>query len=108
MNVQLKNDAGVTRQVKVGFSWTAFFFGGIPFFFRGLPMHGGLYVGLVILLIAGAPKEHQLKALVQVANIVLGFLMNKLTVQYYLKNGYKPIGDGWDLAAKKWNLSLPS
>ncbi len=44
MVVTLKNDAGLTRQVKVGFSWTAFFFGPFPFFFRGMSGSGVIWI----------------------------------------------------------------
>ena len=40
MFVQLSNETGVVREVKVGASWTAFFFGGFPFFFRGMAIQG--------------------------------------------------------------------
>jgi hypothetical protein len=35
MKVKLKNNAGVVKKVKVGFSWTTFFFGGWVAIFRG-------------------------------------------------------------------------
>jgi hypothetical protein len=33
--VRLKNKVGVVKEVKVGFSWTTFFFGGFVAMFRG-------------------------------------------------------------------------
>ena len=48
MIVTMKNDAGLIRQVKIGFSWTAFFFGGIPFFFRGIPVYGVMWITLAM------------------------------------------------------------
>ena len=93
MFVTLKNDSGLTRQVKVGFSWTAFFFGGIPFFFRGLPGKGVLWLLLGMFTFG-------------ISNFFLMFLINKHTAQYYLDNGYKPVGAGWDVAGPKWGVSL--
>ena len=40
MLVKFRNEMGINREVKVGFSWTSFFFGGFPFLFRGMPLHG--------------------------------------------------------------------
>ncbi|MBI4984844.1 MAG: hypothetical protein HZC24_05745, partial [Rhodocyclales bacterium] len=61
MKVAFKNPGGVVRQVKVGFSWTILFFGGFPFFFRGMPLHavGFIIAGLVTM---------------GVSNIVLAFI----------------------------------
>ena len=94
MVVNFKNDAGVTREVKVGFSWTGFLFGGIPFFFRGMPIHGVAWLVLGVVTFG-------------LTNLILGFLINKQTANYYLEHGYKPTGEGWDAAAAKWNLKLP-
>ncbi len=35
MKVNMKNSVGVIKKVKVGFSWTTFFFGGFVAMFRG-------------------------------------------------------------------------
>ena len=56
MVVSMKIDAGLVKQVKAGFSWTAFF--------------------------------------------------NKQTAHYYLEHGYKPVGEGWDVAGPKWGISF--
>ena len=93
MMVTLENEAGLKRQVKVGFSWTAFFFGGIPYFFRGIPSRGIMWILLNVFTCG-------------ISNIFLMFLINKHTAQYYLENGYKPIGDGWDIAGPKWGVSV--
>lgn len=95
MMVNLKNEAGLVRQVKVGFSWTGFFFGGIPFFFRGMPGHGALWI-LLGLFTCG------------ITNLILSFIINKQTAHYYLERGYKPSGDGWNVAALKWGVAMPA
>ena len=37
MMASMENEAGIVRRVKVGISWTAFFFEGFPFLFRQGP-----------------------------------------------------------------------
>lgn len=93
MKVALQNEVGLIREVKVGFSWTAFFFGGIPYFFRGIPTRGLLWIILSVITCG-------------VSNIFLMFLINKHTAQYYLEHGYKPIGEGWEKAGPKWGVSI--
>ena len=94
MLVTLKNDAGLTRQVKVGFSWTSFFFGSFPFFFRGMAGSGliWLVVGFITL---------------GLSSIYLWFTINKKTAHHFMDIGYKPAGEGWNVASIKWGVSLP-
>lgn len=91
MRVRFVNDVGIVRRVKVGFSWTAFFFGGFPFLFRGMPFHGFGFIVIAFLTFG-------------VSNLILCFIINKMTAQYYLEHGYKPIGSGWDIAGRKWGV----
>lgn len=92
MKVRMENGAGLARNVKVGFSWTSLFFGGLPFFFRGMPVHGAIW--LVLSLVTCG-----------LSNIPLMFLINKMTAHYYLERGYRPVGPGWDWAGAKWGIS---
>lgn len=92
MKVTMQNSAGFARKVKVGVSWTALFFGGLPFFFRGMPMHGLIW--LLLSIVTGS-----------ISNLVLMFLMNKMTARYYLERGYRPVGPGWDTANAKWGIA---
>jgi len=87
----MKNDAGLVRQVKVGFSWTAFFFGGFPFFFRGMPIQGIIWIVLSMITLG-------------ISNLLLMFMINKQTAHHYLENGYKPTGEGWEVASTKWGI----
>ncbi|WAW10913.1 hypothetical protein NB640_04540 [Oxalobacter vibrioformis] len=91
MMVSMKNEAGLVRQVKVGFSWTAFFFGGFPFFFRGMPVHGIIWIVLSMLTFG-------------ISNLFLMFIINRQTAHYYLEHGYRPVGDGWNIAGTKWGI----
>jgi len=95
MLVNMKNDVGLVREVKVGFSWTGFFFGGFPFFFRGIPLYGVAWVVLSLLTLG-------------FSNLILAFLINKQTAHYYLEHGYKPVGEGWALAGQKWGIAVPA
>ena len=90
----MKNDAGLTRQVKVGFSWTAFFFGPLPFLFgRGMP------VQFLVWLVLGTITFG-------IGTIYLWFAINKITAKHYLEKGYKPTGPGWDVAGLKWGVEV--
>jgi hypothetical protein len=93
MLVSMKNDSGIVRQVKVGFSWTAFFFGGLPFFFRGMHIQGIIFVVLALITFG-------------ISNLFLMFIINKQTAHYYLEHGYKPTGDGWNVAGPKWGMAV--
>ena len=93
MRVHFKNSAGLLREVKVGFSWTSFFFGPLPFFFRGIPLQGLAWI-VAALLTCG------------LTNIYLWFTINKKTAQHYLENGYRPVGEGWEVAAPRWGVAM--
>ena len=92
MMVSMRNDAGVTKQVKVGFSWTSFFFGPFPFFFRGMALQGLIWIVLNMVTMG-------------LSTIYLWFTINKKTAHHYLENGYKPVGNGWDVAGSEWGVS---
>ena len=92
MFVSMKNDAGVIRTVEVGFSWAALLFGGIPFFFRGMPAYG--MVWLVLTFITAG-----------ISNLFLAFMINAQTARYYLDRGYHPIGKGWEIAGPAWRMT---
>ncbi|OAN50733.1 hypothetical protein A6A04_17420 [Paramagnetospirillum marisnigri] len=93
MIVSMQNDAGLTRQVKVGFSWTAFFFGGFVYFFRGMPVHGLIWLVLSVVTFG-------------LSNLFLMFMINKASAHYYLEHGYKPVGPGWEIASPKWGITV--
>ena len=91
IKVSFVNSVGLTREVKVGFSWAAFFFGGFPFFFRGMPVQGIIWVILSLLSLG-------------ISNLILPFLINKLSAHHYLENGYTPTGSDWDTAGPLWGI----
>ena len=91
MVVKMQNDVGHVREIKVGLSWTAFFFGAFPFFFRGMPAQGFIWlIGSIITM--------------GVAGIFLMFQINKMTARHYLNKGYKPVGEGWEYAGTKFGI----
>jgi len=93
MFVTVKNDSGLTQQIKVGCSWTAFFFGPFPFLFRGMTSQFFVWFLLSFCTLG-------------LSNIYLWFAINKMTAKHYLERGYKPAGEGWNVAAVKWGISI--
>lgn len=81
MRINLVNDAGQTKTgVKVGFSWTTFFFGFLPTIFRG--DWKWLIIQLVVACITCG-----------VSSLVFMFIYNKLYINDLLEKGYKPADD---------------
>ncbi|SDO16731.1 hypothetical protein SAMN04487897_10976 [Paenibacillus sp. yr247] len=76
-NVHLKNNVGVPKTLKVGFSWTTFFFGGWVAMFRGQwgEVAKWFFLNPITLGIWG---------------IVQCWTANKKTVIYHLEKGYEP------------------
>ena len=99
--VALKNDQGIVRNVKVGFSWTVFFFGGVPFLFRGIPLYA---IALMLPLVGGASGGPGI-VIGFIIDVVIAFHANKWTAIYYIEHGYKPVGEGWDVANREWSLA---
>lgn len=92
IKVQMTNPAtGDVKKIKVGFSWTVFFFGIFPFLFRGMVKHFFIW-WLIGIFTAG------------LSNFYLMFAINRKTALYWHEKGYRPSGTGWDYASAKWNL----
>lgn len=83
------------KQVKVGFSWTVFFFGFWPALFRGD------WKWLIVLLIVDCLGIFTYGVLTCVFDIVFAFFYNKLYIQDLIQKGYRPSDD----AQKKILLS---
>lgn len=92
MNVNLKNDLGQVKQVKLGFSWTAFFFGFfVPVFRQDWKWAGIMFgAGLVAGVIA---NQLNVPYIGLGLNIVWGLLYNKLHVKELLAKGWQPATD---------------
>jgi len=79
-NVKLVNQTGVAKELKVGFSWTVFFFGGWVAMFRGQWSEVAKWVFL-------NPITLGFWGLIQCWNA------NKKTIISYLEKGYQPASD---------------
>ncbi|WP_100374806.1 hypothetical protein [Bacillus sp. FJAT-45037] len=85
MHVKLQNEAGVVKEVKIGFSWTTFFFGFFPALFRGdlmwavIMFVAALAIGALTLGFGG-----------WIPGVVFSFVYNKIYIKELLKKGYAP------------------
>ncbi|MFD1471009.1 DUF2628 domain-containing protein [Companilactobacillus mishanensis] len=73
------------KQVKVGFSWTTFFFGFIPAIFRW-----DLKWFLIILIIEIIASIPTLGFGFSVVGIIFSFFYNRLYINDLIKKGYRP------------------
>ncbi|MCH1627846.1 DUF2628 domain-containing protein [Fredinandcohnia quinoae] len=88
MKIELKNPAGLTKRVKVGFSWTTFFFGFFPALFRG-----DLKWAIIMFIIAAALGSFTFGLGGIIADIVFAFIYNKLYIKEMIEKGYQPAND---------------
>jgi len=81
MNVNLVNPTTKqVKQVKVGFSWTIFFWGIFPPLFRGDWKWFAIILALDIVTVFGAP----------IVSLVFSFIYNKLYINDLIAAGYQP------------------
>ena len=80
MKVRLKNNIGIVKECKIGFSWTNFFFGAFTPAFRGDWKYCGIMV-LCAFFTFG------------ISWLVFPFLYNKLYINDLLKKGYTPASE---------------
>ncbi|CAM4119183.1 hypothetical protein [Lederbergia lenta] len=85
MRVKLRNDAGVVKDVKIGFSWTTFFFGFFPALFRGdlkwaaIMFVSSVAIGLITFGFGG-----------WIPGIIFSFIYNNIYIKDLLEKGYRP------------------
>ena len=78
---------GIRKEVKVGFSWTTFFFGFFVPLFRGdlkwaaIMFFGAILLGIATAGIGGA-----------VLGIVMSFVYNKIYIKELIAKGWNPAG----------------
>ena len=85
MKIRLRNTAGVVKEVKVGFSWTTFFFGFIPALIRG-----DLKWALIMVLLAGVAGVFTLGVGAWIPGIIFSFIYNKIYIKNLMEKGYTP------------------
>ena len=87
--VQLKNqNTEEIKRVKVGYSWTVFFWGFIPSLFRKDWM-GALVIFVLNIFVSYLIGTYGLL----VADGIIGALYNKNYISRLLKDGYAPVSD---------------
>lgn len=85
MHVDLKNASGGIKNVKVGFSWTTFFFGFFPALFRGdlkwaaIMFITSFFIGIFTLGFGA-----------WIPGIIFSFIYNKMYIKELLEKGYVP------------------
>jgi hypothetical protein len=107
------------RTVKVGWSWTLFFFSnlfGLPLFLRRLPKWGLLFLGIAILgnilqvMLAPNSLLFSLSGTYIGLAIWMGLKGNEITAKAYLDKGWvfaKPESNAAEFARSKWNIAEP-
>ncbi|MDL4843262.1 DUF2628 domain-containing protein [Aquibacillus rhizosphaerae] len=84
----LKNEAGITKKVKIGFSWTTFFFGFIPALIRG-----DLKWAVIMFLLAAVAGAFTFGVGAWIPGLIFSFVYNKLYIKELLEKGYKPANE---------------
>jgi hypothetical protein len=79
------NKAGLTKEVKVGFSWTTFFFGFFPALFRG-----DLKWAAIMFIISAVIGGFTAGIGAFVSGIVFSFVYNKIYIKELIEKGYQP------------------
>lgn len=85
MKVSLRNNAGVIKQVKVGFSWTTFFFGLLPALFRG-----DLKWFIIMLIAEIILGSFTVGIGAGIVGIVFAFIYNKIYIRGLLEKNWRP------------------
>ena len=120
MKVGMQNPkTGEIKQVKVGWSWTLFFFSGmfgIPLFLRGLHTWGAVFlaVGSINLIMRTPTEEVQVISMLFNAAIYLGLQLymsikgNELTAKNYLEKNWTFVdaeSEDTALAKQRWGIA---
>ena len=90
---------GLRKEVKVGFSWTVFFFGFFVPLFRGdlkwaaIMFFGTILLGFATLGIGGG-----------VLGIVMSFVYNKIYIKDLIEKGWTPVGEENRLLLEEKNI----
>lgn len=91
MKITLKNDAGVVKRRKVGFSWTTFFFGFLPALFRGdLKWAAIMFISEAVV---GGITFFMLGLGATIVGIIFSFKYNQIHIKELLEKGYYPVDE---------------
>lgn len=102
MKVELKNyNTGEIKQVKVGYSWTVFFWGFLPSLFRK-DWLGALVIFVLNLFVSYLVGSYGLL----VADAIIGALYNKNYISRLLHDGYVPISNHDKSLLKQNNIII--
>ncbi|BFH18012.1 DUF2628 domain-containing protein [Paenibacillus melissococcoides] len=85
MHVQLVNAQGAAKNVKLGFSWTTFFFGFFPALFRG-----DLKWAAIMFICAVLFGLFTLGLGAWIPGIIFSFIYNKMYIRELMEKGYRP------------------
>ena len=97
IHIKLKHKASSqVREIKVGWSWTCFLFGGFfgfPLFLRELNFWGTVMIGLLVFrpvmdLAGAAPLSLIVDLIMLVLSIWFGIKANEMAAKNYLSNGW--------------------
>lgn len=96
MKIKVKNEVGNVKEIKIGFSWTVFFFGFFVPFIRGDFKWGLIMLGIsIVLSVIGMPFVAPL------VGLVFSFLYNKLYARDLFDKGYRGMSAEDDEILKK-------
>lgn len=96
MRVRMRNAAGGIKDVKVGFSWTTFFFGFFPALFRG-----DLKWAIIMFVTGAAFAVFTLGIGAWIPGIIFSFIYNKMYIKELLEKGYRPIDEHGQVTLQK-------
>ncbi|AQX55513.1 hypothetical protein [Priestia flexa] len=85
MKALLRNEGGITKSVKVGFSWTTFFFGFFPALFRG-----DLKWAAIMCIMAVVVGIFTFGFGAWIPGIIFSFVYNKIYIKELIEKGYGP------------------
>lgn len=89
MRVELIDSNGITKQPKVGFSWTVLFFAFFPPLFRGdLKWSAIIFFSSVLMGFLSGGLLGWIPAL------AMAFMYNKIHIQELLQSGFEPADEG--------------
>ncbi|MGN7300392.1 DUF2628 domain-containing protein [Ferdinandcohnia sp. SAFN-114] len=88
MKITLKNQGGLTKTPKLGFSWTTFFFGFIPALIRG-----DLKWAIIMFILAAVAGTFTLGFGAWIPGIIFSFVYNKIYIKDLIEKGYQPANE---------------